>query len=227
MTESDSPESKAQAKQVFYYSIAFKSLILVLIILIVAIVPMSYRYYQSSYNYELNVLSARLEFIAERGSALIDAEAVHSLRIPRQEYPRVQGGARRASAHQANSGVTTPSSCAGGLTAATNTSPPRTTGSRSARTPTSTSSSRHLQGHERYLEQGRDDALPALWRKGGDREFDQFLQLNTPLKLGGKVVAILVLNKVATPWPSRWRRTPSSCCASQSSWSPLASSSSG
>ena len=43
---------------------------------------MSYRYYQSSYNYELNVLSAKLEFIAERGAVLIDAEAVHSLRLP-------------------------------------------------------------------------------------------------------------------------------------------------
>ena len=33
--------------------------------------------------------------------------------------------------------------------------------------------------------------------KVGNREFDKFLQLNTPLKLNGKVVAILVLNKVA------------------------------
>ena len=33
----------------------------------------------------------------------------------------------------------------------------------------------------------------------GDREFDQFLQLNTPLKLSGEVVAILMLNKVANP----------------------------
>ena len=33
--------------------------------------------------------------------------------------------------------------------------------------------------------------------KAGNREFDKFLQLNAPLKLNGKVVAILTLNKVA------------------------------
>ena len=106
MSESSNPESSTQAKQRFYCSIVFKSLILVLIILIVAIVPMSYRYYQSSYNYELNVLSAKLEFIAERGTVLIDAEAVHSLRLPSDkntvEYREVLAALRRI---RKNSGV--------------------------------------------------------------------------------------------------------------------------
>ena len=201
MTESDSPESKAQAKQGFYCSIVFKSLILVLIILVVAIVPMSYRYYQSSYNYELNVLSARLEFIAERGSALIDAEAVHSLRIPGDrntpEYREVLAALRRI---KRNSGVDN-----------------------------AIIMRRRPNGSYEYVAAGHDGfqigqdvqlhrIFPATykatndtWNKGemmrsrlfggkvGDREFDQFLQLNTPLKLGGKVVAILVLNKVANP----------------------------
>jgi class 3 adenylate cyclase len=35
--------------------------------------------------------------------------------------------------------------------------------------------------------------------KVGEEEFDQFLQINTPLKRGGEVVAILMLNKFANP----------------------------
>ena len=199
MSQSSNPESSTQAKQRFYCSIVFKSLILVLIILIVAIVPMSYRYYQSSYNYELNVLSAKLEFIAERGAVLIDAEAVHSLRLPSDkntvEYREVLAALRRI---RKNSGVDN-----------------------------AIIMRRRPNGSYEYVAAGHDgfaigqDAhihrlFPATykatndtWNKGemmrsrlfggkvGDREFDKFLQLNTPLKLNGKVVAILVLNKVA------------------------------
>ena len=199
MSESSNPESSTQAKQRFYCSIVFKSLILVLIILIVAIVPMSYRYYQSSYNYELNVLSAKLEFIAERGAVLIDAEAVHSLRLPSDkntvEYREVLAALRRI---RKNSGVDN-----------------------------AIIMRRRPNGSYEYVAAGHDgfaigqDAhihrlFPATykatndtWNKGemmrsrlfggkvGNREFDKFLQLNAPLKLNGKVVAILVLNKVA------------------------------
>ncbi len=201
MSQSSSPEPEVPAKQGFYCSIVFKSLILVLIILIVAIVPMSYRYYQSSYNYELNVLSAKLEFIAERATSLIDAEAVHSLRIPADkntaEYREVLAALRRI---KRNSGVDN-----------------------------AIIMRRKPNGSYEYVAAGHDSfqigqdvhlhqLFPATfkatndtWNKGemmrsrlfggkvGDREFDQFLQLNTPLKLGGKVVAILVLNKLANP----------------------------
>ena len=199
MSQSSSVEPKAPEKQRFYCSVVFKSLILVLIILIVAIVPMSYRYYQSSYNYELNVLSAKLEFIAERGAVLIDAEAVHSLRLPSDkntvEYREVLAALRNI---KKNSGVDN-----------------------------AIIMRRRPNGSYEYVAAGHggfaigEDAhihrlFPATykvtndtWNKGemmrsrlfggkvGDREFDKFLQLNAPLKLNGKVVAILVLNKVA------------------------------
>ena len=201
MSQSSSVEPEVPAKQGFYCSIVFKSLILVLIILIVAIVPMSYRYYQSSYNYELNVLSAKLEFIAERATSFIDAEAVHSLRIPADkntaEYREVLAVLRRI---KRNSGVDN-----------------------------AIIMRRRPNGSYEYVAAGHDSfqigqdvhlhqlfpatfkATNETWNKGemmrsrlfggkvGDREFDQFLQLNTPLKLGGKVVAILVLNKLANP----------------------------
>ena len=157
-----------KARQGFYCSIAFKSLILVLIILIVAIVPMSYRYYQSSYNYELNVLSARLEFIAERGASLIDAEAVHSLRIP--EPTRIRPSTGRCSPPfrriKRNSGVDN------AIVMRRRRKRKLRIRRRGARRvpnrpgrPAPPGLSRHLQGHERHLEPGRDDALPALRRQ--------------------------------------------------------------
>jgi len=42
--------------------------------------------------------------------------------------------------------------------------------------------------------------------KVGNREFDQFLQINTPLKLNGRVVAILMLNQFAKPVAEKVRR---------------------
>lgn len=201
MSQSSSAEPNAKEKQGFYCSIVFKSLILVLIILIVAIVPMSWRYFQSSYNYELNVLSARLEFFAERGASLIDAEAVHSLRIPSDkntaEYREVLAALRRI---KKISGVDN-----------------------------AIIMRRRANGSYEYVAAGHDGfrigqdvhlhrlfpatykATNETWSKGemmrsrlfggkvGNREFDKFLQLNTPLKLGGKVVAILTLNKIANP----------------------------
>ena len=201
MTESHNPESSVQPKQGFYCSIVFKSLILVLIILIVAIVPMSYRYYQSSYNYELNVLSAKLEFVAERGASLIDAEAVHSLRIPGDkntaEYREVLAALRRIKKISGVDNAIIMRRRAGG------------------------SYEYVASGHERF-QIGQDVHLHKLfpatykatnetWNKGEmmrsrlfggkvrGQEFDKFLQLNTPLKLNGKVVAILMLNKIANP----------------------------
>ena len=132
---------------------------------------------------------------------MIDAEAVHSLRIPGDrntpEYREVLAALRRI---KRNSGVDN-----------------------------AIIMRRRPNGSYEYVAAGHDGfqigqdvqlhrIFPATykatndtWNKGemmrsrlfggkvGEREFDQFLQLNTPLKLGGKVVAILVLNKVANP----------------------------
>ncbi len=201
MIESDNPESRAQAKHGFYCSIVFKSLILVLFILIVAIVPMSYRYYQSSYNYELNVLSARLEFFAERGTVLIDSEAVHSLRLQSDkntaEYREVLAVLQRIKRisgvdnaiimrRRPNGSYEYVAAAHGGFQIG-----------------------QDVQLHRTFP--ATYEATNDTWNKGemmrsrlfggkvGNREFDQFLQLNTPLKLNGKVVAILMLNKIANP----------------------------
>ena len=199
MSQSSSVESSTQAKQRFYCSIVFKSLILVLIILIVAIVPMSYRYYQSSYNYELNVLSAKLEFIAERGAVLIDAEAVHSLRLPSDkntvEYREVLAALRRI---KKNSGVDNAIIMRR-----------RPNGSYEYVAAGHGGFAIGQDAHIHRLFPATYKATNDTWNKGemmrsqlfggkvGNREFDKFLQLNAPLKLNGKVVAILVLNKVA------------------------------
>ena len=202
MSQSRSVESPTtKEKRGFYCSIVFKSLILVLIILIVAIFPMSYRYYQSSYNYELDVISAKLEFFAERGTVLIDAESVHSLRLPSDkdtaEYRAVLAVLRRIKRISRVDNVIVMRRRADG-------------------------SYEYVAAANDGFQIGQDVQLhrdfPATykatndtWNKGemmrsrlfggkaGNREFDQFLQLNTPLKLNGKVVAILMLNKLANP----------------------------
>ena len=201
MSQSSSSEPSTPARQGFYCSIVFKSLILVLIILIVAIVPMSWRYYQSSYNYELNVLSARLEFFAERGASRIDAEAVHSLRIPEDkktaEYREVLAVLRRIK------------SVSGVDNAIIMRRRPNGSYEYVAAAHDGFQIGQDVQLHRIFPATYK--ATNETWNKGemmrsrlfggkvGDREFDKFLQLNTPLKLGGKVVAILMLNKVANP----------------------------
>ncbi len=201
MSQPSSPESSTRGKQGFYCSIVFKSLILVLIILIVAIVPMSFRYFQSSYNYELNVLAAKLEFIAERGSSSIDAEAVHSLRQPGDKrtdaYREVLAALRRIKKISGVDNAIILRRRPGGsyeyVAAAHD-------GFRIGQ-----------DAHIHRLFPATYKATNDTWNRGemmrsrlfggkvGDREFDKFLQLNAPLKLNGKVVAILTLNKLANP----------------------------
>ncbi len=188
-------------KKGFYFSIVFKNMALFLVILIVAIAPLSFRYYQSSRDYEIDVLAAKLEFIAERGVSLIDSESVHALRKPSdkktEEYAIVLAALRRI---KKLSGVDN-----------------------------AVIMRRRPNGRYEYVAAGHDgfgigqDAhihqlFPATykatndtWDRGemmhsqlfggkvGDRLFNQFLQVNVPLKLNKKVVAILMVNKFANP----------------------------
>lgn len=185
----------------FHRSIVFKNLALFLAILLVAMVPLAYKYFQSSRAYEIRLLASKLEVFAERGAAFMDVEAVHSLRRPAdrntEAYRAVLGALRRL---KLRSGVDN-----------------------------AVIMRRGADGRYHYVAAGHDgfevgeDAhihrlFPATykatndtWNRGemmhsrlfggrlGDREFDRFLQVNAPLKLNGRVVAILMLNKFANP----------------------------
>lgn len=65
-----------------YQSISFKNIVLFLLILLVALVPLSLRYYQDSRDYEIDILASQLRFFAERGASWLDAAAIDQLSDP-------------------------------------------------------------------------------------------------------------------------------------------------
>ena len=226
-------EKTSSGRLRFFRSIVFKNILLFLLILLVAVVPLAFRYYQDSRNYEIKVLASRLEFFAERGAAWLNPEDIHALRTPADkqtknyldtvqalsriekefkvdnarimrrradssyEYVAVGNNAFRGSS-QSFRGAANPCSPA----AVKNPCSP--TGSRSI---FDIGSPVHIhswfpatyQSTEDTWQAGRMMHSQLFGGKVGNREFDQFLQINTPLKLNGRVVAILMLNKFARP----------------------------
>ena len=224
---------KPSGRTGFFHSIVFKNISLFLFILFVAVVPLAFRYYQDSRDYEIKVLASRLEFFAERGTTWLDPEAIHALRTPADkqtevyqdtfqalsriekefevdnavvmrrredssfEYVAVGGNAFRGSS-PSSGGVANPCSPAAGN------NPCSPTGSRSI---FDIGRPVHIHSWFPATYQSTEDTWQAgqmmhsqlFGGKVGNREFDQFLQINTPLKLNGRVVAILMLNKFAEP----------------------------
>ncbi len=182
-------------------SIVFKNLLLFLVILVVAIGPLAFRYFQSSRDYEIAVLASQLEFIAERGSTMIDPAAVDLLRKSADKktaaYRKVLAALQRIKQF---SGVDN-----------------------------AVVMRRRPDGRYEYVAAGHDgfdvgqdahihqlfpatyEATNDTWNRGemmrsrifggeaNGQVFDRFLQINTPLKRNGEVVAILMLNKFANP----------------------------
>jgi len=235
-------EKKPSGRTGFFRSIVFKNILLFLFILLVAVVPLAFRYYQDSRDYEIKVLASRLEFFAERGATWLDPEGIHTLRSPADkqtevyqdtfqalsriekefevdnavvmrrredgsfEYVAVGGNAYRGSS-PSSGGVANPCSPAAGN------NPCSPTGSRSI---FDIGRPVHIHSWFPATYQSTEDTWQAgqmmhsqlFGGKVGNREFDQFLQINTPLKLNGRVVAILMLNKFAEPVAEKvWMNT--------------------
>lgn len=66
----------------FFRSIIFKNILLFLLILLVAVVPLAWRYDQDSRDYEIQNLASKLEFFAERGASWIDVSLIPTLVRP-------------------------------------------------------------------------------------------------------------------------------------------------
>lgn len=217
----------------FLSSIIFKNILLSLFILLVAVVPLAFRYYQDSRDYEIKVLASRLEFFAERGATWLDPKGIHVLRTPTDkqtkvyqdtvevlsriekefkvdnavlmrrredgsfEYIAVGGNAYRGSSE-------TPQGAANPCSPASRNNPCSPTGNRSI---FDIGRPVHIhnwfpatyQSTEDTWQAGRMMHSQLFGGKVGNREFDQFLQINAPLKLNGRVVAILMLNQFAKP----------------------------
>jgi len=216
-----------------FSSIVFKNILLFLLILLVAVVPLAFRYYQDSRDYEIKVLASQLEFIAERGASWLDPNGINALRTASDketnayqdafqalsriekefaldnavlmrrrddgsfEYIAVGANAYRGSS-ETSQGAANPCS----PTARNNPCSP--TGNRSIfdiGRPVHIHSlfPATYQSTEDTWQAGRMMHSQLFGGKVGNREFDQFLQINAPLKLNGQVVAILMLNKFARP----------------------------
>jgi class 3 adenylate cyclase len=253
-------EDKSSVRSGFFHSIVFKNILLFLFILMVAVVPLAFRYYQESRDYEIKILASRLEFFAERGATWLDPERIHNLRSPADkqghdyrdtvailtriekqfdvdnaivmrrrgdgsyEYVAVGRNAFRGSS-PSSPGTTNPCSPATVANPCATTAAVNPCTAAAVANPCATTAAVNpcaAGGSRSIFDVGRPVHIhkwfPATYRttddtwkagqmmhsklfggKVGDAEFDEFLQINTPLKLNGKVVAILMLNKFAGP----------------------------
>jgi len=182
-------------------SIVVKNLVLFLAILVVAVAPLSWQYYRDSRDAEIETLASKLEFFAQRGSGWIDVASIQALRKPEDKhtdaYRRLLATLRRI---EREFGVDN-----------------------------AVVMRREADANYTYIGVGHDGftigepvgihtLFPATykatndtWLAGemmhsqlfggrvGDTDYDQFLQINTPLVRNGRVVAILMLNRFANP----------------------------
>jgi class 3 adenylate cyclase len=182
-------------------SIVVKNVLLFLVILVVAVVPLSWQYYRDSRDAEIQNLASKLEFFAERGATWLDVPSLATITGPEHKtgaaYARLLADLNRIKTEfDVDNAVVL-----------------------------------RRDGTGRYAYVAIDhgefdpgdpahihDLFPATfkatddtWRAGemmhsqlfGGRaqgtEYAQFVQINTPLKVDDKVVAILMLNKFADP----------------------------
>ena len=184
-----------------FRSIVFKNVLLFLAILVVAVGPLSWQYYRDSRDAEIQNLASKLEFFAERGATWLDVPAIATITRPEHKtgaaYQRLLADLNRIKTEfDVDNAVVL---------------------------------RRDGDGRYRYvaIDHGEFDpgdrahihelfpatfkATDDTWSAGemmhsqlfGGRaegtDYSQFLQINTPLKADGKVVAILMLNKFADP----------------------------
>lgn len=191
----------ASASRLLLSSIVTKNIALFVVILMVAVVPLAARYYQDSRDYEIQNLASQLEFFAERGASWVDVEATTQLsRAEDRTKPAYQAVLDTLQRIEREFGVDN-----------------------------AVMMRRQPDGQYIYLAAGHDGFDPGepadihklfpatyaatndTWLSGemmhsrlfggkvGDDDFDQFLQINVPLKRDGQVAAILMLNKFANP----------------------------
>ena len=182
-------------------SIVTKNILLFLAIMLVAVVPLAVRYDRDSRDYEIQTLASKLEFFAERGAMWLDVEDIAQVEQAADKdtdaYRSILSTLQRIE--------------------------------REFEVDNAVLMRRGRDGTYAYIAAGHDGFTPGApaeihqlfpatykatddtWKAGemmhsqlfggerGGTEYDQFLQINTPLKQDGDVVAILMLNKFANP----------------------------
>jgi class 3 adenylate cyclase len=182
-------------------SIVAKNILLFLVILLLAVVPLAVRYDRDSRDYEIQNLASRLEFFAERGASWIDVSTLAGLIQPaHKQTPAYQGlleTLRRIEREfEVDNAVVMRRQADGGYAYIAIGHDGFDVGER-------------VHIHAQFPATYR--ATEDTWQRGAMMhsrlfggtvdgvDYNQFLQINTPLKLGHEVVAILMLNKFANP----------------------------
>jgi class 3 adenylate cyclase len=182
-------------------SIVVKNVVLFFAILVVALVPLAWQYYRDSRDAEIQNLASKLEFFAERGATWLDVPAITTITGPEHKesaaYTRLLADLRRiTSEFDVDNAVVLRRDGTGRYVYVAIDHGGFDPGDRA-----------HI--HDLFPATFR--ATDDTWRAGemmhsqlfGGRaagtDYAQFVQINTPLKLEGQVVAILMLNKFADP----------------------------
>jgi class 3 adenylate cyclase len=182
-------------------SIVVKNVVLFVVILVVALVPLSWQYYRDSRDAEIQNLASKLEFFAERGATWLDVPGIITIAGPEQKttpaYTRLLADLNRIkNEFDVDNAVVLRRDATGRYVYVAIEHGEFDPGDRA---------------HIHDLFPATFTATDDTWRAGemmhsqlfGGRaegtDYAQFVQINTPLKLDGKVVAILMLNKFADP----------------------------
>ena len=182
-------------------SIVAKNVLLFLVILVVAVVPLSWQYYRDSREAEIQALASKLEFFAERGATWLDVRAIttitHADHKETPAYARLIDDLNRIKQEfGVDNAVVLRREDDGRYVYVAIDHGEFEPGDRA---------------HIHDLFPATFTATEDTWQAGqmmhsqlfGGRvegtDYAQFLQINTPLKLDGRVVAILMLNKFADP----------------------------
>jgi class 3 adenylate cyclase len=182
-------------------SIVVKNVLLFLVILVVAIVPLSWQYYRDSRDAEIQNLASKLEFFAERGATWLDVPALARITKPEDKatpaYEKLLADLRRIKQEfDVDNAVVLRRGPNGRYLYVAIDHGEFDPG---------------MAAHIHDLFPATFRATDDTWKAGemmhsqlfGGRvegtDYAQFLQINTPLKVDDTVVAILMLNKFADP----------------------------
>jgi class 3 adenylate cyclase len=193
--------ARSAAARAWCRSIVTKNILLFLVIVVAAVVPLAMHYDRDSRVYEIRNLASRLEFFAERGASWLDVPGITTLTRPEHRashtYLRLLADLNRIRREfDVDNAVVMRRQPDGRYTYV-------------AIDHDGFDIGEEVHIHALFPETYR--ATEETWRAGammhsqlfggraGGEEFAQFVQINTPLVLEDRVVAILMLNKFADP----------------------------
>jgi class 3 adenylate cyclase len=188
---------RASSRYGFGRSIVCKNIVLFVAILLVAVVPLAWRYYRDCREDALQRLATTLEVFAERGASWVDVAALPALTQPEQQQtPAYQALVQTLQRMERAFNIETAAIV---RRAADGRYPYVATGD--DRVAMGQPVARHTRFPATYT------ATNATWIQGamrhshlfGGGQFGQFMQIDMPLKHQGTVVALLTLTASAQP----------------------------